>query len=164
MHTAGNGDVYSPWKDGRVRGAARRCRAASGASTQDDAGRLYRNTNEYALHVDLVPTPYFARNPLLLRTRGSYEPLSEMTSTTSTSVWPVRPNPGTNRAYQFGIDRPDGTLSASSRPCARPLVYRGDRLPAELYGNVFVAEPAANLVRADHSVRRRHDATRAQGV
>jgi mono/diheme cytochrome c family protein len=25
-------------------------------------------------------------------------------------------------------------------------VYRGDRLPADLYGNVFVAEPAANLV------------------
>jgi mono/diheme cytochrome c family protein len=25
-------------------------------------------------------------------------------------------------------------------------VYRGDRLPAELYGNIFVAEPAANLV------------------
>ena len=28
----------------------------------------------------------------------------------------------------------------------RPEVYRGDRLPADLYGNVFVAEPAANLV------------------
>ena len=24
-------------------------------------------------------------------------------------VWPIRPNPGTNRAYQTGIDRPDGT-------------------------------------------------------
>ena len=60
-------------------------------------------------------------------------------------VWPVRPNPGTNRAYQFGIDRPDGTLSRFTSVCA-PLIYRGDRLPAELYGNVFVAEPAANLV------------------
>ena len=26
------------------------------------------------------------------------------------------------------------------------MVYRGDRLPADLYGNVFVAEPAANVV------------------
>ena len=26
------------------------------------------------------------------------------------------------------------------------MVYRGDRLPHELYGNVFVAEPAGNLV------------------
>ena len=60
-------------------------------------------------------------------------------------VWPVRPNPGTNRAYQFGIDRPDGTLAEFTSVCA-PEVYRGDRLPADLYGNVFVAEPAANLV------------------
>ena len=27
-----------------------------------------------------------------------------------------------------------------------PTVYRGDRLPAELRGNVFVTDPAANLV------------------
>ena len=33
-----------------------------------------------------------------------------------------------------------------SRPSARRSCYRGDRLPADLYGNVFVAEPAANLV------------------
>ena len=31
--------------------------------SQDDAGRIYRNTNSSALYVDLVPTPYFARNP-----------------------------------------------------------------------------------------------------
>ena len=60
-------------------------------------------------------------------------------------VWPVRPNPGTNRAYQIGIDREDGSLARFTSVCA-PLVYRGDRLPADLYGNVFVAEPAANLV------------------
>ena len=45
--------------------------------TQDDAGRIYRNTNESALHVDLVPTAYYARNPNLLRTRGSYERLAD---------------------------------------------------------------------------------------
>src|SRR6185503_15108596 len=60
-------------------------------------------------------------------------------------VWPVRPTPGTNRAYQFGIRREDGTLNRFTAVCA-PLVYRGDRLPAELNGSVFVAEPAANLV------------------
>ena len=26
------------------------------------------------------------------------------------------------------------------------MVYRGDRLPAELYGNVFVVDPTVNLV------------------
>ena len=112
--------------------------------TEDDAGRVYRNTNENALHVDLVPTPYFARNPTLLRTRGSYESLSVNNDDLNT-VWPVRPNPGTNRAYQVGIDRADGTLAKFTAVCA-PVVFRGDRLPAELYGNVFVAEPAGNLV------------------
>ena len=34
----------------------------------------------------------------------------------------------------------------SSPSVCAPLVYRGDRLPAELYGNVFVAEPAAQFV------------------
>ena len=53
--------------------------------------------------------------------------------------------PGTNRAYQAGIDREDGSLASFTSVCA-PLIYRGDRLPADLYGNVFVAEPAANLV------------------
>jgi mono/diheme cytochrome c family protein/glucose/arabinose dehydrogenase len=112
--------------------------------TEDDAGRIYRNTNESALHVDLVPTAYFARNPHLLRTRGSYERLADEDPELNT-IWPVRPNPGTNRAYQTGIDRPDGSLAKFTSVCA-PLVYRGDRLPADLYGNVFVAEPAANVV------------------
>ena len=31
--------------------------------TQDDAGRLYRNVNTEALFVDLVPAPYYVRNP-----------------------------------------------------------------------------------------------------
>jgi mono/diheme cytochrome c family protein/glucose/arabinose dehydrogenase len=112
--------------------------------THDDAGRTYRNTNESALHVDLVPTAYYARNPDLLRTRGSYERLATDENGLNV-VWPVRPNRGTNRAYQTGIDRPDGTLAKFTAVCA-PLVYRGDRLPADLYGNVFVAEPAANVV------------------
>src|SRR6267143_827539 len=112
--------------------------------TGDDAGRIYRNTNESALHVDLVPTMYFARNPNLLRTRGSYERLSDDNPELNV-VWPVRPTPATNRAYQFGILRADRSLARFTAVCA-PVVYRGDRLPADLYGNVFVAEPAANLV------------------
>jgi mono/diheme cytochrome c family protein/glucose/arabinose dehydrogenase len=112
--------------------------------TQDDAGRVYRNTNESALHVDLVPTAAYARNPNLLRTRGSYERLADDNPELNVT-WPARPTPATNRAYQSGILRADGSLARFTAVCA-PLVYRGDRLPADLYGNVFVAEPAANLV------------------
>jgi mono/diheme cytochrome c family protein len=113
-------------------------------TTQDDAGRIYRNHNESVLHVDLVPTPYFARNPSLLRTRGSHEPVVDLTGDVN-AVWPAHQTPATNRAYQRGILRDDGTLAAFTAACA-PTVYRGDRLPGDLYGNVFVAEPVANVV------------------
>src|SRR3954468_8635087 len=143
MYTAGQGNIQLRLKDGVFEVQETLPRGEWGV-TQDDAGHTYRNTNESALHVDLVPTWYYARNPNLLRTRGSYERLADDTPELNT-VWPVRPNPGTNRAYQLGIDRDDGSLAKFTSVCA-PLVYRGDRLPGELYGNVFVAEPAANLV------------------
>ena len=143
MYAAGQSDVQLRLKNGSFE-VQRTLRRGEWGVTHDDAGRIYRNTNESALHVDLVQTAYYARNPNLLRTRGSYERLATGNEDLNI-VWPVRPNPGTNRAYQTGIDRPDGTLLKFTAVCA-PVVYRGDRLPAELYGNVFVAEPAANLV------------------
>ena len=112
--------------------------------TQDDAGRIYRNTNENVLHVDFVPTEYYARNPRLLRTRGSYDSLSGDAGEVNV-VWTVRPNRGVNRGYQSGILRDDGRLARFTSSSA-PTIYRGDRLPASLYGNVFVTEPAANTV------------------
>jgi mono/diheme cytochrome c family protein/glucose/arabinose dehydrogenase len=143
IHSAGQSEIELQLKNGdfEVRSTLQR---GEWGVTHDDAGRVYRNTNESALHVDLVPTIYFARNPNLLRTRGSYERLADDENQLNV-VWPIRPNPGTNRAYQTGIDRADGSLERFTAVCA-PLVYRGDRLPAELYGSAFVAEPAANLV------------------
>jgi mono/diheme cytochrome c family protein len=132
---------YLRLKDGKFEPQPTLARGQWGAS-QDDAGRIYRNTNEAALFVDLLPARYFMRNPNLVRTRGSYESL---TNADVNTVWPVRPTRGVNRGYQEGILRPDGSLTRFTAVCA-PTVYRGDRLPAELYGNVFVAEPAANLV------------------
>ena len=143
MYTAGQADIQLRLKDDRFE-VQRTLQRGEWGVTQDDAGRIYRNTNESALHVDLVPTAYFARSPNLVRTRGSYYRLADDNPDLNV-VWPVRPNPGTNRAYQTGIDRPDGSLAKFTSVCA-PTVYRGDRLPAELYGNVFVAEPAANVV------------------
>ena len=142
MHTA-ESDVMLRFKDGKFEVKKTLARGEWGL-THDDAGRVYRNTNESILHADLVPTPYYSRNPNLLRTRGSYERLADDANEANV-VWPVRPNPGTNRAYQLGIDREDGSLWHFTSVCA-PMIYRGDRLPSELYGNAFVAEPAANLV------------------
>ena len=113
-------------------------------NSQDDAGHIYRNSNEQVLFVDVVPTKYYARNASLVRTRGSYESLEGQNFENNT-VWPVRPTRAVNRGYQAGILRDDGSLAAYTAVCS-PTVYRGDRLPAELRGNVFVAEPAGNVV------------------
>jgi putative membrane-bound dehydrogenase-like protein len=143
MYTAGTADIQLRLKNGTFEVEKTLQRGEWGIA-EDDSGNIYRNTNESAVHVDFVPTLYFARNPNLVRTRGSYERLADANYELNT-VWPVRPNPGTNRAYQIGIDRADGTLARFTSVCA-PVVYRGDRLPADVYGSVFVAEPAANLV------------------
>jgi mono/diheme cytochrome c family protein len=135
-------DVYLRLKNGKFEVRRTLARGQWGA-TQDDVGRVYRNTNPSALHVDLVPTSYFTRHPGLRRTRGSYEFLGA--NDELNTVWPIRPTPAVNRGYQTGVLRPDGTLAAFTAASA-PTVYRGDRLPAELYGSVFVVDPAANLV------------------
>ncbi len=144
IHMAGTGaDMVLRYVD-RTFQVQRSLSRGQWGATQDDAGRIYRNHNESVLHVDLVATPYFARNPALLRTRGSHEALQDPAGNIN-DVWPAHQTPGTNRAYQGGILRADGTLAAYTAACA-PTVYRGDRLPADLYGNVFVAEPTANVV------------------
>ena len=136
-------DTFLRLKNGKFEVRRTIARGQWGAS-QDDAGRIFRNSNESALHVDLVPTPYYARSSALTRTRGSYEFLG-VPNQDLNEVWPARPTPAVNRGYQAGILRPDGRLARFTAVCA-PTVYRGDRLPADLYGSVFVAEPAGNLV------------------
>jgi mono/diheme cytochrome c family protein len=142
MHTSEVG-IYLRLKKGVFEVQKTLSRGQWGAS-QDDAGRIFRNSNESVLHVDIVPTPYYARNPNLTRTRGSYESLRGDNNEVMT-VWPLRPTLGVNRGYQNGVLREDGSL-ATYTSASSPTVYRGDRLPSELAGNVFVTEPAGNLV------------------
>ena len=136
-------DMYVRLRNGKFEVNKTLSRGQWGLS-QDDAGRIYRNTNSSALYVDLVPTPYFTRNPTMLRTRGSYEFLGQDGNDINIT-WPIHPTSGVNRGYQAGVLREDGTLS-SFTAVAAPTIYRGDRLPAELSGNAFVVEPSANLV------------------
>jgi len=118
---------YLRLKNGKFESKPTLARGQWGAS-QDDAGRIYRNTNEQALFVDLLPARYFMRNPNLMRTRGSYESLVNPEVNT---IWPVRPTRGVNRGYQERILRPDGRLTRFAGVCG-PTGYRGDRLPGEL--------------------------------
>ncbi|HTV00623.1 MAG TPA: c-type cytochrome [Luteitalea sp.] len=142
LRSAGQSRLHFQWRGGTLQPGASPIRGQWGVS-HDDVGRTYRNSNESALHVDLVAGEYFARHPGLLRTRGSYERLS-MPDNDLNAVWPVRPTPGINRGYQAGIRRDDGTIARHTSVCT-PLVVRGDRVPG-LAGNVLVADPAVNLV------------------
>jgi mono/diheme cytochrome c family protein len=73
----------------------------------------------------------------------------------SQEVWPSHPTPAVNRGYHPGILgkstgglREDGTLLEFTAACSA-LVYRGNNFPARFYGNVFVPEPSANLIKLD---------------
>lgn len=109
--------------------------------SQDDGGRLFYNDNSTHLRVDLLPRQLASANPGLGRPPGlDHVPCRDQ------SVWPIRVTPGVNRGYQTGVLK-DGRLTAFTAACS-PCVYRGDLLPA-FRGQVFVCEPAANLVRCD---------------
>lgn len=151
MHTS-NSDVYLRLRPGYDPAAPpaerfevlRTISRGQWGVTHDDGGRIFRNTNENALNVDFVPTPYFLRNPALTRTAGSYQSMATPGNNLN-EVWPVRPNRGVNRGYVLGVLKEDGSLARYSASTS-PIVYRGDRLPAELYGNVFIADLSANVV------------------
>jgi glucose/arabinose dehydrogenase/mono/diheme cytochrome c family protein len=106
--------------------------------TQDDYGYLVYNVNASLLRGDLVPC--YSPNA------HAVNPLVNVALYKEQQVWPIRPNPGINRGYLASFLRPDGTMIEANANCG-PVVYRGDNLPAELLGNVFINEPAGNLVR-----------------
>ncbi len=111
--------------------------------SQDDFGRLFFNSNQDQLRCDLVPSAYLLRNPNLRDPMGlNWQVIKDQ------STWPIRVNPGVNRGYTPGQLRADGTLATFTAACA-PVIYRGDKFPAEFHGNAFVCEPAGNLVKRD---------------
>ena len=62
MYTAGQADIHLRLDDGRF-DTPRTLQRGEWGVTEDDAGRIYRNTNESAVHVDLVPTLLLRAQP-----------------------------------------------------------------------------------------------------
>ena len=130
--------------------------------SQDDAGRIYRNTNSSALYVDLVPTPYFTRNPTMLRTRGSYEFLGQDGNDINIT-WPHSPDqrrqprlPGwcpSRGRNTVVVHRGGGADHLSRRSSARGTVRQRVRRRA-------VGQPG----QPDHHRRRREGAAGAEGL
>ena len=108
--------------------------------SQDNYGRLYHNTNSSGLRGDSAPPSLLLRNPHFKSKEGINVGLG------TNKVASIRPNPGVNRAYREGMLYPDGKLKEFTAACG-PVVYRSPLFGEEYYGNGFVAEPAANLVK-----------------
>ena len=110
---------------------------------QDDFGRLFYTSNSDQLRGDLVPSQYLKGKLPGVKLVGIGAKIAA-----DQTVWPGRVNPGVNRGYQPDTLRADGTLWKFTGACGTSI-YRGDLFPPEFYGNAFVCEPAANLVRCD---------------
>jgi glucose/arabinose dehydrogenase/mono/diheme cytochrome c family protein len=107
--------------------------------SQDDAGRIFYNSNSDPLRADLLPSEYLKRNPNIAPT-GTNVQLVPATL----RVWPGRVTPGINRGYK-SLDA-EGKMYAVTAACG-PVVYRGTLFPPEFRGNVFICEPAGNLIK-----------------
>ncbi|MDT0593557.1 PVC-type heme-binding CxxCH protein [Glaciecola petra] len=112
--------------------------------THDDFGRLYHNKNhepisgEYLLPGSLRTNPEFKASP-------TAHLIGEK------SVFPVRINPGVNRAYIDGVLVGEGENKgklANFTAASGSLIYRGDNFPEDLYGLALTPEPAGNLISA----------------
>jgi mono/diheme cytochrome c family protein/glucose/arabinose dehydrogenase len=117
---------------------------------QDDYGRFYFSRNSDQLRADLYSPQYNLRNPNVTEL-----PWANVRVPVSQEVWPSHQTPALNRAYRKGILgqqtgglRPDGTLLEFTAACSSQ-VYRGRNFPDRFYGNAFVPEPGANLIKRD---------------
>ena len=107
--------------------------------TQDNQGLLYYNTNSNFLLGDL----YDAQPVIKAGTSGG--PGLNTQISKNDQVFAVRVNPGVNRAYVPGVLREDGRLDKPTSASGMTY-YRGDQFPEEYRRDIFVAEPAGNVV------------------
>lgn len=110
--------------------------------TMDDDGRLLYNNNSVMLMADNFL-------PGLIIPNSNHRFISRKISSvriTSNRVYPRRSTEGVNRGYQKDVLDKEGRLLNVTSACG-PVVYRGDNFPKEYYGNAFVMEPAAYLVK-----------------
>lgn len=103
--------------------------------TQDDYGKMWWSNagGEKGLWNYQVPIEYAAINS------------SAQKSEQFDNVWPLvglADVQGGNNRF-----RPEDNTLNHFTACAGQTVYRGDRLPKELYGNVFLPEPVGRLIR-----------------
>jgi len=106
--------------------------------TRDDLCHWFFNTNSDYLRGSLIPPHYSSRNA------NTPAALANMRIGEDQKVYPGHAST-VNRGYRPGFLR-DGKLDAFTAACG-PCIYRDNLLGPEFYGNAFICEPSANLVR-----------------
>jgi glucose/arabinose dehydrogenase/mono/diheme cytochrome c family protein len=106
---------------------------------QDDAGRLFYNSNSDPLRHDAVPSAYLKRNPGFQASGANVQLVPS-----NLRIWPGRMTPGVNRGYRT-LDEEFKLTSMTAASAA--VVYRGTLFPSEFRGDAFVPEPSANLIK-----------------
>ena len=109
--------------------------------TQDDFGRLFYNNNSENLLGDEFAAGLGANNLNQKKVTGFDKKV-----VTDNKVYPVRPTTGVNRGYMKGVLDSSLRLVNFTAACG-PVIYSGDLFSKEYYGNAFVAEPSANLIK-----------------
>lgn len=112
----------------------------------DDAGRLFYNYNWSQLHADLVPPNTLGANSHHTATTGIDHGL-----TLDRRVFPIRSNTAINRGYVPGTLDEEGRILEFASACG-PLINRGHALPETYYGDAFVCEPTANLIKQNELI------------
>jgi len=106
---------------------------------QDDLGRILTNTNSNLVTLEEIAPGLTVRHP--------HHPFSSKVTKRMNDqrLRPARITPGVNRGYMEGVLDKDGYLT---KPTAASglVLYRGHHFPERYAGQLFVPEPAGNLV------------------
>ncbi|OUW17615.1 MAG: hypothetical protein CBD18_04140 [Opitutales bacterium TMED158] len=108
--------------------------------SMDDYGRLFYTSNSNPGLADFQPYEYSNRNPGYLSKAGV-----NVNVASDRRVFSNRVNPGVNRGYRGPTLREDYRLNTTTA-VSGSAIYRGDKYPAEFYGNHFATEPSGNTV------------------
>jgi mono/diheme cytochrome c family protein/glucose/arabinose dehydrogenase len=109
--------------------------------SQDDYGRLYYNTNSENLLADYFTPGFGAGNKNQQSVAGFVKNIVPDNRT-----YPVRATTGVNRGYMPDVLDDSLRLTNFTAACS-PAYYTSALFGKKYYGNVFVAEPSANLIK-----------------
>jgi len=108
---------------------------------QDNDGKLYSNNNSNLLFGDIQRPSLHYYHPNVKIKYQSYERVGK------SSVFPIRMNPGVNRAYQKKVLIPETGKLRNTTAAAGMAIYRGNQFPEKYQGMGIVTSPCANLIK-----------------